>query len=174
MACNSAIAEKQQLQANMVRSGRPAASKDGKLSCAEDVPVSESCNASSSPIFSDNSECTLAPSFDDSSDPGCSIAAIDAFDDSAWSSAEDKQNNLYSEEETPPESSIGRSVGRSCTSSRTSGSSNHTSVESKEISSEEIPPTSESNSYSLQLDDETLSRHMCTANIPGTTHHFYY
>lgn len=168
MACNSAIAEKHQHQADKMRREHLIISKDGELSSStEDILGSDSCQASSSPVFSDNSDCTSAPSFDDVTDPDCSTAATDTFIGSTWNSLEDKQSSSNYGEETIREKQD--RVGRSCSSSGASGNSDHTSVESKDMSSDEAlkTNTSQSYSYSLQLDEGTLSRHMCTANIPG-------
>lgn len=146
MACNSAIAEKQQ-QRKIKLSGQL-----------------ESLEPTASPIFSEVSDVTAVPMFDDTASLDSSMAGTDSYERLELRPQSDKR---LREPSRGTESAIDNEKCHSSSSSccRAVGSSSDFSVDSRHLSadrsscSEELP--------SLSLDEETLSRHMCTANNPG-------
>lgn len=148
MACNSAIAEKQQ-QRRIKLSGQL-----------------ESLEPTASPIFSEVSDVTAVPMFDDAASLDSSTAATDSYE---RIEIRPQENKRLRETSPATESVIDNEKFHSSSSSccGAGGSSSDFSVDSRHLSTNRSSCAQESHSHSLSLDEETLSRHMCTANIPG-------
>jgi hypothetical protein len=146
MACNSAIAEKQQ-QRRIKLSGQL-----------------ESLEPTASPIFSEVSDVTAVPMFDDAASLDSSMAATDSYEGLELRPQTDKRLREPSRGTEPAVDNEKFHISSS-SCCRAVGSSSDFSIDSRHLSVNRSSCNEES--QSLSIDEETLSRHMCTANIPG-------
>lgn len=184
MACNAAVAEKYEIEQcrinrelmSSIGGVEVAKCKSKKMKSGVREFGSTSTTSSSSPAVGGESECASPPAADCSQGPNSS-STIKAH---GLEPKREKNFDDLNSEFTEIENHIGTTDPgeRGCRSSNSSSSSSSSSNRGGDLGpGSELPSDCKASKFCdahqktsvkfLELDDESLSRHMCTAQIPG-------